>query len=274
MADSELLVALLKEKSDFAILKGQGWYRIPVEHIPKRWPPEWLAFYQPSAFKEDAFLIRYFGRIEKIEAVTRRTSFPNEIENTKSDKQYFRIKLEKLEERQQPIPSRFPRRVIFIPTTLEKFHHAEQINDLFDESLLEDELWLSLKSAQILAERQWEIKIQKYFYQLDFAVFCNEGQIDIEADGDTWHARRERIDRDNNRNNSLASAGWQVLRFNGKQIRENQAKYCLGKIENTINNLGGLSSDGLVPRKFYPEAGGAQQLSLFEEQAEYDVNLD
>lgn len=272
--DQEVLVALLKEKSDFAILQEQGWYRIPVEHKPKRWPPDWLAFYQPGAFKEDAFLIRWYGRVIEIEPVTRRELFPHEIESVKSDKQYFRIQLEKLEERQQSIPSRFPRRLIFIPTTLEKFHQAEQINDLFDESPLEDELWRSLKSAQILAERQWEIKIRKYFYQLDFAVFCKEGQIDIEADGDTWHAKRKRIDKDNSRNNSLASVGWQVLRYNGKQIHENQAKYCLGEIEKTINNLGGLSSDGLVPRKFYPEAGGTQQLTLFEERAEYEVDLD
>ena len=48
--DKEVLVALLKEKSDFAILRDQGWYRIPVEHQPERWPPDWLAFYLPSAF--------------------------------------------------------------------------------------------------------------------------------------------------------------------------------------------------------------------------------
>ncbi len=273
MDNNELLVALLKEKLDFAILQEQGWYRIPVERAPKRWPPDWLAFYQPSAFKDDAFRIRYFGRIAKIDTVPRRVLFPNEFESTNSDKLYFRIQLEKLEEREQPIPCRVPRRVVFVSTTLDKFYLAEQINDLYDESPLEDELWRSLKSARISAERQWAVKILLYFYQLDFAIFCKEGKIDVEADGDTWHAQRESIDRDNKRNNSLESAGWHVLRFNGKQIHESKATYCLRKIEETINRLGGLTSDGLVPRVFYPKNGGnPQQLSLFEEQAEYDLD--
>lgn len=272
--NKEVLIALLKEKSDFAILQDQGWYRIPVEHKPKRWPPEWLALYMPASFKEHGFSIRYYGKVKEINTVTRRELFPNEFESGKSDNLYFRIKLEKLEELPNPILSFIPRRILFVATTLDKFHHAEEFNDLFDESKLEDELWHSMKSAKILAERQWEIIIQKYKFQLDFAVFCKEGQIDIEADGDTWHAKRKRIDKDNNRNNTLASAGWRVLRFNGKQIHENQAKVCLGKIETTINKLGGLSSDGLVPRKFYPGSEGGQQLSLFDEKADYDVDLD
>lgn len=54
----EVLVALLKEKSDYAILQEQGWYRIPVAHAPKRWPPKWLAFYQPKAFQKEAFRVQ------------------------------------------------------------------------------------------------------------------------------------------------------------------------------------------------------------------------
>ncbi len=62
----ELLVALLKEKSDFAILQEQGWYRIPTASAPKRWPPKWLAFYQPKVFKEEAFRVSYYGEIADI----------------------------------------------------------------------------------------------------------------------------------------------------------------------------------------------------------------
>ena len=56
-ARGEVLVALLKAKSDFFILQEQGWYRIPIASAPKRWPPRWLAFYQPKAFKEEAFTV-------------------------------------------------------------------------------------------------------------------------------------------------------------------------------------------------------------------------
>jgi len=253
---------LLKKKSDFAILKEQGWYRIPVEHKPKRWPPQYVAFYQPGAFGADAFRIRYYGRVSKIRKVLHRELFPSKPKGEKSEKLYYRIEIEKLEKLTRTIPSRVPRSVIFISTTWYKFFHAEQLNDLFDESPLEDKIWESFKTKKIFAERQWLERVRQNYYQLDFAIFCNKGKIDVEADGDTWHAQRERIDKDNDRNNDLEKQGWHVLRYNGKQILEETPKY-LVEVQETINRLDGLKDDGLVPRKFYPDEGGAQQLSLF-----------
>ena len=125
--------------------------------------------------------------------------------------------------------------------------------------------------CQISAERQWGVRNQNRYYQLDFALFCSQGTIDIETDGDTWHARRERIPLDNQRDNDMQSTGWHVLRFNGKQILEQTETYCLGKIQETINTLGGLTNEGMVPRIFYPQ-NNAQQMSLFEEAGEYQVN--
>jgi len=55
------------------------------------------------------------------------------------------------------------------------------------------------------------------------------------------------------------------LRFNSLQIREQIDSYCLGKIQETIKHLDGLSDEGLVPRVFYTLTGKTvQQLSLFE----------
>ncbi len=125
----------------------------------------------------------------------------------------------------------------------------------------------------IPAERQYEVHVQERWYQLDFAVFCNQGKLDLETDGDTWHARRERIAADNRRNNDIESQGWHILRFNTQEIRENRGKYCLDRIQSSINSLKGLMINGLVPRKFYPSPqGDAQQLSMFEESATYDLD--
>jgi very-short-patch-repair endonuclease len=175
-----------------------------------------------------------------------------------------------LECRPEPIPSYRPRRLSFVPTTREKFDSAAQINDLFNDSPLEDLLWQELKTLDIKAERQWRLPVKKKNYYLDFAVFCNKGFIDVEADGDTWHAQKNRIDRDNNRNNAMASMGWTVLRFNGHQIREKMQDDCLTSIDESIDKLDGLSDEGLVPRVFYHEGGKTvQQLSLFEKKTEY-----
>lgn len=261
----EVLVAILKDKSDFAILQDQGWYRIPVHRAPKRWPPRWLAFYQPKAFGQDAYRVRYYGEVDQIRVARRHELFPNEFPSAKSNQEYYRISLKNLEERDQPIISTRPRLLVFVPTTWFKFTFAEQINDLFDDSPLEDRLWEEFKNIEITAERQWSGRFKRLFYFLDFALFCNQGLIDIETDGDTWHSKKERIPLDNQRDNDLVSNGWRVLRFNGMQINEQMSTYCLGKIQETINKLGGLNDEGMVPRKFFSSPGvSAQQLNLFE----------
>jgi very-short-patch-repair endonuclease len=164
------------------------------------------------------------------------------------------------------------RRIVFIPTTWQKFSHAVEINDPFDESSLQDRLWAELKRLQITAERQWAAPVGKKWYILDFALFCRNGSIDIETDGDTWHVNRQKTPKDNRRNNALESVGWHVLRFNGHQICESMNDYCVPRIAKTINSLGGLADESLVPRVFHQASEGmAQQLSLFEESAEYDL---
>ena len=261
-ARGEVLIALLKEKSDFAILREQGWYRIPVASAPKRWPPKWLAFYQPKVFKEESFRVRHYGEVADIQVVLRSELFPNEFESARSDQRYYKLTLKSLEALDQPILSPRPRRLVFIPTTLEKFELAGQINDLFDDSPLEDALWQQLKRLSIQAERQWELITEEQRYFLDFALFCTKAPIVVETDGDTWHTVPDRANQDYVRQNAVESRGWHVLRFNSKEIREGMETYCLPEIQKTINKQGGLSDEGLVPRIFYPKTG-ATQLSLF-----------
>jgi very-short-patch-repair endonuclease len=272
MSNRNVLVALLRDKKDFTILKTEGWYRIPIDHTPKRWPPDIIGFYQPSAFGKDAFLIRYFGEVVKIEKVERRCLFPNEFESSLSNKLYHRIQIEQLTEHPNPISCRLPRVVVFISTTWPKFIQAEELNDLYDDSPLEDTLWDELKRQKIPAERQWPIFPEDLSYRLDFAFFCNRGNLDVETDGDTYHVGVEQGTRDNLRNNNVESLGWHVMRFNTKQIQEQCKEYCLPKIQNGITSLGGLVDDGMVPRKFINKGGlSAQQLTLFEEKASYEV---
>jgi very-short-patch-repair endonuclease len=162
---------------------------------------------------------------------------------------------------------------VFIPTTWSKFSAAVEINDLFDESPLEDRLWAEFKRLQIGAERQLEVRVEQVRYWLDFAIFCVNGRIDVETDGDTWHATKERIPLDNRRNNALGSDGWRVLRFSGRQIRESLESICIPQITRTISDLGGLADGGLVSRVFYNTSNGlAQQLAMFDPAADYDLD--
>jgi hypothetical protein len=75
MQEQQVLVALLRDKKDYAILRDEHWYRIPVEHTPPRWPPEFIGFYLPRAFGKEAFQVQYYGKIVQIEQSVQQLSF-------------------------------------------------------------------------------------------------------------------------------------------------------------------------------------------------------
>ena len=139
------------------------------------------------------------------------------------------------------------------------------INDLYDDSPLEDRLWAAMKRHNIPAERQLFTTVKQKIYALDFAVFCDRANIDVETDGDSWHANPEKAGQDNVRDNGLEAVGWKVLRFNTRQIRKQTESYCIQNITETINNLGGVAEGKLVPRQIDLDADGAYQKGLFDD---------
>lgn len=238
----ELLVALLPGTSALDILKSEGWYHIPVETAPRRWPPKVMAFYQGRVFgKEEQYKIRYFGEVDHIDVLPRKELFPNDDENQyKAEKSYYRVAIRDLQPRYRPIVSYRPRRLVFIPTTRRKFENAEQINDLFDGSPLEDRLWQTLKENGILAERQWKIIVDAHNYYLDFAIFCRKGRLAIETDGYTYHYDdRNQIDYDTIRRDEIELDGWRSLHFTSRQVNDDFAQY-FPHIQRAIEQLGGV----------------------------------
>jgi len=272
-----VLVAIMNNLLDFNLAQEKHWYRIPVrstrKRLKERWPPRWLAFYQTKVFGPERWAINYYAPVRRIRLVPRRELFPEDPSHPRAGEMYHKIEIGRLQRLPRPIVSRRWRRFVFIPTTWEKFISAVEINDLFDESPLEDRLWAEFKRYEIAAERQYFLQVKANLYALDFAVFCDKGQLDVEADGDTWHVGPDRASLDYPRDADVVRAGWRVLRFNGQEIREKAADYCIPAVMETINRLGGLSTEGLMPRKFDPDFPDApRQLTLFESPAEYDVD--
>jgi very-short-patch-repair endonuclease len=266
----EVLIGIVNDPRDLAIAREQHWYRIPVgsarKWIGKRWPPQWLAFYQTKVFGDEAYAVRYYARVRDIRKASRKELLPDEPPDGKKGRSYYQLLLSPLETLPRPIVSLRHRRIVFIPTTWRKFVTAEQINDLYDDSPLEDRLWDEFKQVRIDAERQAFIRVEDREYCLDFAIYCEGGNLDVETDGDSWHGRKERIPLDNLRDNDLETVGWNLLRFNGMQIREQMAEYCLPVIGKKINKLGGLKRAGrALPRQVELGKGETRQLDMFDD---------
>jgi len=265
----QVLVAVLNNLADLDAAREAHWYRIPIRSkekwLTKRWPPQWLAFYQTKVFGAEAFAIHYYARVHSIRQVTRQQLFPDEAPKPKSDRCYFQVLLGPLERLPRPIPSKRWRRIVFIPTTWGKFTRAEEINDLSDESPLEDLLWSRLKRLNLPAERQEFITANGSDYALDFAFYCAQGKMDVETDGDTWHADPDRIPLDNRRDNDLETSEWKLLRFNTHQLREQMDEYCLPTIAKNLKKLGGTDASRLVSRDIQLDPSSPSQMSLFDD---------
>lgn len=235
------LVGIVPRKNLWPIIQNQKWYHIPVESAPRNieWV-EYIAFYFPSIFEEEIRCqVVYYAPVLKIDIVKRNELFTKEIIHPKIDKNYYQFHLDNIKELPYPIPSKRWRRIVHIPTSLQKLYTAHEINDLYDTSPLEEKMYKSLKQKGIYPERQMYVKVDNQFYCLDFCVFCNKGNIDIECDGEKYHNIPETFTKDRIRNNQLTSFGWSVLRFSGKEIYRD-IKNSLAIIETTISTLDGL----------------------------------
>ena len=248
---SNVLIAIMNDPRDLTIAQNEHWYRIPVtsahRFLKDRWPPEWLAFYQTQIFGDEAYSVNYCARVLDVHQVVRRDLFPDQTQDKKADNQYYKLVLSDLERLPRPIPNHRWRRIVFIPTTRFKLAHATEINDLYDASPLEEQMWTELKLRGILAERQEYLQINQTLYELDFSVYCVDGKLNIETDGDHWHSDPKRIPKDNLRDNDLETAGWSLLRFNSRQIREEMQAYCLPTIAQNIQRLGGIGKPANEP---------------------------
>jgi hypothetical protein len=88
--------------------------------------------------------------------------------------------------------------------------------------------------------------------------------VDIECDGDLWHARPEAIPADNERDNLVQANRWHVLRFNTVQLRD-QAEETVAVVREAVNQYGGVVQPDLIVRRFAPDgslAPGQRTLDL------------
>jgi len=146
LADTSLiLVCLLPSPRDLEIARLLGWYRIPFRTAPKVVAVDYLAFYQPASFGEQAGRIEWTAPVRGHELTTRAELLRDEADHPRAREEYFKIQLGSLEQLSHPITADRWKRLTFLYTTGEYLLKARTLNDLVVQSDERQLLWQSLR---------------------------------------------------------------------------------------------------------------------------------
>ena len=236
--DPVVLVGVLKDRRDLQVLRRDGWYRIPVTHAPAR-RFAWLAFYQPASFGLAGGCIRYLAPVIGHRIALRRTLLPDEPGHPRADRRYLRYAVGRLLRLPAPVRNATPRRLTFAYTTLRKLYAARDLFGVFTAAPLEPLMGTALRGAGIPALREFTVtRGTAGRFRLDFAVFCRNGALAIECDGDAAHGSRVQRHRDLARDRALRRLGWTTLRLGERDILGKSAA-CVRRVRAVLARLGG-----------------------------------
>jgi len=235
-SEYRVLVVIMNNQRDFEIARSAGWYRIPVKRAPRQIAADYLAFYQTAAFPEERWSINYYAPVIRYRLVTRRELLPEESDHPRANDPYYKIEIGPLRRLPRSIPSMRLRRITFIPTTLDRLMTAQEINDLWEKSSTAERLWREFKRHDIEAEREYVIRDGSVAYNVDFAIFCRQGNIAIEC-GDTLEKGTRATNQDRHR--WLTGQGWSILQFTHRQVWR-ALPSCISAVRAQIEQHGGL----------------------------------
>lgn len=239
--EPRVLVAVMNDPHALKIARTEGWYRIPIRRAPPRVGADYLAFYQTGAFEpEERWAVNYYAPIRRYRIARRRDLLPEEADHPRADDEYYKIEIGPLQSLPHPIPSQRLRRITFIPTTLKRLLSAEEINDLWIGSRAQEDLWEILKAQDIPAERQVNVREEDETYQVDFALYCQDGRLAILCESGNLYGLPLVKETSAITDYDLTVLGWTALRLEPARspawLQEAPAD-----IRQAIERLGGLA---------------------------------
>ncbi|MCD6578156.1 DUF559 domain-containing protein [bacterium] len=212
---NKVLIAVLKNKKDLEILLKEKWYRIPKKYAPKR-EYDIIAFYQPAKFKGNGKRIKYYGVVRSKRLCKRKELINDGID---PEKIYYKVTFLRIVQLEHPIINENKLRISFKYTNFGKLYSSKNLGELFDIPDIEGKIEGVLKALKLDYKREYIVKTKESkIYRLDFCVFINDVKIDIECDGEKWHALKQQKMIDNKRDHDLEKMGFKVLRLKEKEI--------------------------------------------------------
>jgi len=237
--DKVVLVGVLKNRRDFKLLMHKNWYRIPIDHAPKR-EFDYLAFYQPLEFGKSGKQIVYFARVLSRRKLKRVKLISNEANHPRANEDYIRFDVGKIRKLTRAIKNTIPRRVIFGFTTLDQLHRSKNLLELYSIAPTEQVFEMALKRSGFRYASQRYVSCANKRFRPDFLIFCKNGKVAIECDNKKAHASPQQKTKDRIKDACLKDWGWTVVRFAENEIIFN-LENCLAKIQRIAHRLGGAS---------------------------------
>ncbi|MBA3065921.1 DUF559 domain-containing protein [bacterium] len=214
----DVLVCVLKTKRDKKILLEERWYRIPLEHAPRR-KPKFLAFYQPAVFKDSGEKIELYGRIKYWRLKKRKDIIPEEKKHPRADKLYLQFFLSRISKLREPVLNNGRVRISFGFTTLSKLRRAGNIRGLFDIPPMDNILAAMLTKNKIPFKREFVVKRKNgKIFRLDFAIPRRTKPLNIECDAYRWHSQKQQRIKDKLRDKELKKLGWKIIRISEEEL--------------------------------------------------------
>ncbi len=229
----DVLVGVLKTKRDRGILLEEKWYRIPLEHAPRR-KPKFLAFYQGTVFRKNGKKIELYARIKYWRLKKRKEILPDEKKHPRANKLYLQFFLSRISKLRKPVLNRGRVRISFGFTSLVKLRQCRNIRGLFNIMPMDDILAAMLLKHKIPFKREFVVKRKNgKIFRLDFALPAKRGSIDVECDGYRWHSQKQQRIKDKLRNKELEKLGWKIIRISENELLKNPSS-AYAKIKNMI----------------------------------------
>jgi very-short-patch-repair endonuclease len=236
--ENTVLIAVLRAPRDLKIAAQDHWYRIPLKKAPKNSFTH-IAFYQPACFRSDGKRIVYYSEVTGGSIERRIDIFPDEPGHPAAMRLYLKYSLGPLIKLPTAILNTSASRISFGYAPLRRLARARDILAIFNVFPIENMMCGALRSAGVDFFREYNIMRRgKVKYRLDFALFCKNGQLDIECDGRRWHSTPRQRAKDLKRDKWLKQNGWTTLRFSEREVVTDIGT-CVSKTHAAVESLGG-----------------------------------
>ena len=223
----DTLVAVVTNNTDLACFREDGWYRLPDcvlgRLLSKNVLEEMttLAIYQTGAITDGLpSSIESWGEVAGIKSMYRRDLFPDESDHPAANQLYHKISISQAQYLDQPILSRYPRRVTFIRTKRERLLAASDVSDLIIGSHAEEKLCRELQAQNLDVERKVYMQVKDMVMEVDFGIFTESREIGL-----ICSEREEEL-----------IESWNLLHFLPSQI-ESELEECVREIMKVVETI-------------------------------------